>query len=107
MTRPNRAVTVCSYLKQLRTSSGKTQKEVARFLGHSTPQYVSNLEREKCEPSIEMALQLSDFYGGKRSELANVFLDVHRKSLDQTFFGKSAVGLKPAAKSRRGRPRKA
>lgn len=106
MTKAGRPVTVCSYLRLLRTTSGKTQNEVARFLGHSTPQYVSNLERELCEPSIEMALRLSDFYGGKRTDLANVLLDVHRKSLDRTFFGKPAVELKSVSKLRRGRPRK-
>lgn len=49
-------------LKELREKSGKTQMEASEWLGHLTAQYISNLERCVCAPSMEMTFKLAKFY---------------------------------------------
>ena len=69
------------YLRELRVQSGITQLEAARSLGHQTAQYISNLERGLCEPSVEMAVVLTERYGGSRKKLENVMLRLYVKQL--------------------------
>ena len=79
-----------SYLKDLREKSGKTQKEASDFLGHSTAQYISNLERGLCSASVEMALRLTEFYGGKPKDLYELMLKEYEVSLKARFKKKRA-----------------
>mgnify|MGYP001578355531 CR=1 FL=1 len=59
--------------------------EAARHLGHSTAQYISNLERGLCEPSVEMAINLCEFYGGSRRDLYDLMLDLYESQLKARF----------------------
>jgi DNA-binding XRE family transcriptional regulator len=59
--------------------------EAARYLGHSTAQYISNLERGLCEPSVEMAINLCEFYGGNRRDLYELMVDLYQAQLKQRF----------------------
>ena len=43
---------VGSYLKSKRLESGVTQKQLAEMFGLSTSQYISNVELDKCGPSL-------------------------------------------------------
>jgi transcriptional regulator with XRE-family HTH domain len=76
---------VSSFLREKRLESGLTQMEAARHLGHSTAQYISNLERGLCEPSVEMAINLCEFYGGSRKELYDLMLDLYESQLKVRF----------------------
>lgn len=76
---------VSQYLREKRLESGKTQMEAARYLGHSTAQYISNLERGLCEPSVEMAINLCEFYGGSRKDLYELMIDLYETQLKARF----------------------
>jgi len=66
-----------SFLREKRIKSGYTQMEAAQHIGHSTPQYISNYERELCEPSIEMAMKLGELFGVSRKELYEVLVELY------------------------------
>lgn len=50
------------FLQAARGKAGMTQLEAALKLGHQTAQYISNLERGLCEPSVEMSVKLCRIY---------------------------------------------
>ncbi len=54
--------TVGERFRRARTGQKMTQGEVAKRLGHSTNQYVSNLERGLCAPSMETICKLVKIY---------------------------------------------
>ncbi len=63
-------------VKRFRSKRGKTQMDVAKELGHETPQYISNLERGKTFASIEMSLKLARILNIPKSVL---FSDLRRE----------------------------
>lgn len=81
---------VNQFLRDLRIKSGKTQMDAARFLMQGTPQYISNFEREICDPSLEMAIRLCEYYGGNRNTLQKLMFDLYRMELDKRFRFKSS-----------------
>jgi DNA-binding XRE family transcriptional regulator len=76
---------VSQYLREKRIESNLTQMDAAKHLGHSTAQYISNLERGLCEPSVEMAINLCEFYGGSRKELYQLMIDLYEAQLKTRF----------------------
>ncbi len=50
------------YLKQKRLASGLSQLDVAKVLGYSSPQFVSNWERGLVSPPLETIAVLIDLY---------------------------------------------
>ncbi|MBQ6936891.1 MAG: helix-turn-helix transcriptional regulator [Clostridia bacterium] len=52
---------LCTSIKQLRTSRGLSQVELAKKLS-VTKQTVSNWENDNIQPSIDMLERLSDFF---------------------------------------------
>lgn len=73
---------VNKYLRAKRIESGVTQAVAARKIGHSTAQYISNLERGLCEPSIEMAFVLNGIYGASPRALKEFMLTTYQKQLE-------------------------
>ncbi len=67
---------IAAILRARRKLMDVTQMEAARWLGHSTAQYISNLERGLCEPSVEMAVALWEFYGGRRRDLEEMMVEM-------------------------------
>ncbi len=90
MGRKKKVQSVNHFLRDLRIREGKTQMDTARFLGHTTAQYVSNLERELCDASVEMAARLCEFYGGNRMDLYEILVRNHRAELDKRFVVRTA-----------------
>jgi len=45
-------------LKRHRLNKGMTQKELAKRLGYTSPQFVSNWERDLCRPPLDVAAKL-------------------------------------------------
>ncbi len=50
------------YLRQKRVDSGLSQLDVAKTLGYSSPQFVSNWERGLVSPPLETIAVLIDLY---------------------------------------------
>ena len=74
------------FLKSKRRSAGLTQMEASLALGHTSPQYVSNFERCLCEPSLETAVKLCEFYGVSNQELYEVMVELFEADLESRLF---------------------
>ena len=71
------------FLREKRIAAGFTQMEAAQHIGHSTPQYISNYERELCEPSIEMAVKLAELFGISRKSLYEVLVALYSQHIGE------------------------
>lgn len=89
MARP-RVRGINGFFREKRTLAGMTQFEAAKNLGHSTAQYISNLERGLCEPSLDMALKLCEMYDVPKRELYDLLLEVFEQELKKRVFGRSS-----------------
>lgn len=54
--------TLSDYLRQKRVDSGLSQLDVAKVLGYSSPQFVSNWERGLVSPPLETIAVLIELY---------------------------------------------
>ncbi len=70
------------YLRQKRVDSGLSQLDVARELGYSSPQFVSNWERGLVSPPLETIAVLVDLYKIPSSEVVSKILDETRDYLE-------------------------
>lgn len=50
------------WLADSRRASGLSQGDIAKHLGHTTNQYISDIERGKARPSIDLFLLLAKMY---------------------------------------------
>lgn len=70
------------YLRQKRVDSGLSQLDVARELGYSSPQFVSNWERGLVSPPLETIAVLVDLYKIPSSEVVSRILEETRDYLE-------------------------
>ena len=73
--------TLNDYLKQKRIDSGMSQLDVARVLGYSSPQFVSNWERGLVSPPLETIAVLIDLYKIPTSDVVERILEETRDYL--------------------------
>lgn len=66
--------TLSDYLKQKRIDSGLSQLEVAKVLGYSSPQFVSNWERGLVSPPLETIATLIELYKISSNEVIDQIL---------------------------------
>jgi transcriptional regulator with XRE-family HTH domain len=69
------------YLKSKRVESGMSQLDVARALGYSSPQFVSNWERGLVSPPLETIAVLIDLYKIPSVDVVDRILDETRDYL--------------------------
>lgn len=73
------------YLKQKRQETRITQKEVAKKLGYTSPQFVSNFERGLCAPPLKNLKSLVKLYRIQPEEIIDLIVkeqeDILRKAL--------------------------
>lgn len=74
--------TLNDYLRQKRLDSGLSQLDVARVLGYSSPQFVSNWERGLVSPPLETIAVLIDLYKIPAGEIVDRILDETRDYLE-------------------------
>ncbi len=74
--------TLSDYLKQKRMDSGLSQLDVARTLGYSSPQFVSNWERGLVSPPLETIATLIDLYKIPSTEVIERILGETRDYLE-------------------------
>jgi transcriptional regulator with XRE-family HTH domain len=72
------------YLKRKRLDSGLSQLDVAKTLGYSSPQFVSNWERGLVSPPLETIAVLVDLYKIAPSEVIEQILLETREYLETT-----------------------
>lgn len=74
--------TLNDYLRQKRLDSGLSQLDVAKVLGYSSPQFVSNWERGLVSPPLETIAVLIELYKIPSGEVINKILDETRDYLE-------------------------
>ncbi len=87
--------TLNDYLRQKRVDSGLSQLDVARELGYSSPQFVSNWERGLVSPPLETIAVLIDLYKIPSNEVVSKILEETRDYLE------SNLGRKKKSKSKK------
>ena len=73
------------YLKVKREAAGLSQSEIARGLGYSSPQFISNFERGLCSPPLPALKKMVEYYGISRREVIELILRQERQYLEGFF----------------------
>lgn len=76
-----------NYLKQKRVQAGVTQSEVAKKLGYSTPQFISNIERGLCSPPLKNLKVLMKMYRIPADELMGLIMREQEYILRKALYG--------------------
>lgn len=63
-----------AYLKTRRESAGLSQAQVAESLGYSSPQFISNWERDLARPPMKALQSLAKMYAVSRDDIYNALL---------------------------------
>ncbi|MBC7421649.1 MAG: helix-turn-helix transcriptional regulator [Bdellovibrio sp.] len=66
---------LASFLKEKRSQSGLSQKDVATKLGYSTSQFISNWERGISQPPIHTLRTLAQMYNVGAEQMFQVLLE--------------------------------
>lgn len=70
----NKTTHLAEFLKNKRTLSGLSQKDVATELGYSTSQFISNWERGISQPPLAILRRLAQLYKINAEEMFSVLL---------------------------------
>lgn len=76
---------LCKELKLRRIQKQMTQKDLAKKLGYQSSQFVSNWERELCNPPWEILPLICRLLGVSQSRATAMVLSDLRKRLDSSF----------------------
>jgi len=79
-----------SYLKTARESRNITQSELAKKLGYTTSQFISNWERGLCDPPFDAIPEISHFLGLSKRDIVNVILEQTKIDIENRFSRKAA-----------------
>lgn len=79
-------MTLAENIKRLRESRGKTQKEVAAFMGISQQAY-SQYESGKREPKFDTIRRIADAIGASTPELLRIVMDCDENFVNTEWFG--------------------
>lgn len=82
---------LAKFLRTSRLDRALTQVEVARALGHSTPQFVSNWERGIVLPPIKSLRTLSRLCKLNRLKLFKLMMAIEREDLRSALFGRNLL----------------
>lgn len=83
---------LAGFLKEKRVAVGLTQSEVAKKLGYSSPQFVSNWERGLANPPVFVLRDLTKMYKVTADTMFDLLVDDVKSELHREFY---------ASKSRR------
>jgi len=94
-----RKAPISDLLKKARENSGLSQAEVARELGYTSPQFVSNWERGLSSPPVPKLKKLCKMYelamdDAYHAMLSATLQEVERKLHTQFYGGKKGSGRK-------------
>lgn len=72
------------FLKEARIQKGLSQKKVSVFLGYTTPQFVSTIERGKAAPPLSVVKKLTLLYEADIRDVLNLFQENNYRILKET-----------------------
>ena len=87
-----------SVLKEWRIEMGLTQMTVAKVLGYTSPQFVSNWERGMCLPPIEAIPMLGFLFKRKDDEILKLYIDVETTRIIEEYQAAKKRFKKPPKK---------
>jgi len=77
---------LAGFLKEKRVAAGLTQSEVARKLGYSSPQFVSNWERGLANPPVFVLRDLTKMYKVSADSMFDLLVDDVKNELHREFY---------------------
>jgi transcriptional regulator with XRE-family HTH domain len=81
----NRLRNMGSFLKEIRQKRNITQAELAKKLGYTTSQFVSNWERGLCSPPLDSIVEIANFLAIPKSTIMNLILEQTKVELEKRF----------------------
>lgn len=76
------------YLQKKRIEADLTQIEVAKKLGYSSAQFISNFERGLCSPPLKQMKKLSTLYELEPTEVIDIMMKERFEVLEKAFYGR-------------------
>lgn len=76
-----------TFLRQKRKEAGLTQGEVAKELGYTSPQFISNYERGLCAPAFDAYPRLMNMYKIPKEDMLQLLLKSEEVALRKKLFG--------------------
>jgi transcriptional regulator with XRE-family HTH domain len=73
------------YFRQKRLDRKMTQEEIARFLGYTSKQIISNWERGLCSPPLDKVASLIALLSLDSKEVLQLFVELTREELSKSF----------------------
>ena len=86
--RPMRKNHLGKYLQKKRINADMTQIEVARKLGYSSAQFISNFERGLCSPPLKQMKKLTNLYDLDPGEVIDIMMKERLEILEKAFYGR-------------------
>ncbi len=80
------------FLKEKRVTAGLTQSEVARKLGYSSPQFVSNWERGLANPPVFVLRDLTKMYKVPADQMFELLVEDVKADLHREFYASKSRG---------------
>ena len=77
---------LADFLKNKRESIGLTQSDVARKLGYSSPQFVSNWERGLANPPVFVLRDLTKMYKVNANQMFDLLVEDVKTDLHREFY---------------------
>lgn len=75
------------YLRACRVSKNLTQKDVAKALGYSTIQHISNVEASKSKPSFKDVKKIAKLIDADASNIYSLMRDMDYERIDKKYKG--------------------
>lgn len=72
-----------AYLKDARIKSGLSQNDVAKKLGYTSPQFISNFERGLSSPPLKNLKTLVELYDLSQDDLVSVIFQEQERVLNE------------------------
>src|SRR5262245_17355954 len=79
-----------NYLKEKREKRGFTQRQVSDYLGYSSPQFVSNVERGLCHLPLKAIRKLIGYYELDAREVYDILMGEQERILRKMLLETSA-----------------
>ncbi|MBX3039603.1 MAG: helix-turn-helix transcriptional regulator [Bdellovibrionaceae bacterium] len=76
---------LATFLREARIEAGLSQIEVAKALGYSTSQFISNWERELAAPPVKILKRLGKLYSISSDRLLEMLIEQSEETLRRQF----------------------